>query len=91
MPIVFQITYCVNSFVTEALGRLTLVPSSHRLRALEPKKLENQSGPPHPTAMRLFCASGFFTPAGKVPFLCREWANTRPERGICPARLWWVS
>ncbi|CAI8971594.1 hypothetical protein EMIT048CA2_50254 [Pseudomonas chlororaphis] len=55
----------------------------------EPKKLTNQSGSPHPTAMRHFFACGFSTPA-KIP-LCREWANTRPERGICPARLWWVS
>lgn len=34
--------------------------------------------------MRLFCACGLLLRAKCTP-LCREWANTRPARGIRPA------
>lgn len=74
---------------TERLSRVDGAAVSPYASNPAPKKRLNQSGPPHPTV------SGFFSPAVSLRLrkspLCREWANTRPERGICPARLWWVS
>lgn len=60
------ISYDIRS-MSDMRGRLTTpthVPnlSIQSLRNSKPER------PPHPTAMRLFCASGFATPVEKIPF-----------------------